>query len=241
MHRPQPAHPASATLRRLRPTTEEDRPRHVDTRNAVHAPRRSPVHGLLSRTRAVRRCGVGTLHRDAPLRRPGGPAGHQRLLGTRRLPVAAGPASRRARHRGRGHPRLRLRGDDAAGVWPDPHGTAPRGRQPRHVPRSPGRAGDEIDRHARHRRPEAALAAANGAAREDRCIRPHRACSRLGFGRPRDHRPPRRERLDHRRRQALDRQRHHRRCGRGLGSLRGGRASSRDSLWKRTPLATRHR
>ena len=42
------------------------------------------------------------------------------------------------------------------------HGAAPRRRQPRHVPRRPGGAGDEVDRDARLGGAEAALAAGDG-------------------------------------------------------------------------------
>ena len=48
------------------------------------------------------------------LRRRRGAAGHQRLLGARRTPVAADQAAGRARHRRRRHRRLRLPGDEPA-------------------------------------------------------------------------------------------------------------------------------
>ena len=120
----------------------------------------------------------------------------------------------------RGHRGLRLPGHEPARARAGEHGAAPRRRQPRHVPRRPVRAGDEVDRAARLRGAEGALAAGDGAAGQDRGVRAHRARARLGLGRAGDHRPPRRRRLGDRRRQALDRQRLDRRRRGGLGARR---------------------
>ena len=81
------------------------------------------------------------------------------------------------------------------------------------VPRGPGGPGDEVDRDARLRGAEAALAAADGQARAVRRVRADRAESRVGFGRARDERAPGRRHVRVERRQALDRR----------GQLRGRR------------------
>ena len=142
----------------------------------LRAPRRGARHRLLLRARAVHRRAVGALHRVR--------AGSSTRRSCRRsTTTGSGPSSRgrwsrrlgRARHRRRGHRGLRLPRDEPARVRPGAHGAAPRRRQPRHVPRRAGRTGDEVDRDARLRGAEAALAAADGAAREDRRVRAHRA------------------------------------------------------------------
>ena len=56
----------------------------------------------------------------------------------------------------------------------DQHGAQPRRRQPGHLPRRAGRAGDAVDRKCRLRGAEAALAAADGPAGEDRRVRADR-------------------------------------------------------------------
>ena len=88
---------------------------------------------------------------------------------------------------GDGHQRVRLPGHEPDGMRPGAHGAPSRRRQPRHVPRRAGRPGDEVDRDARVRGAEAAVAARDGAAREDRRVRAHRAQPRLGLGRAGDH------------------------------------------------------
>ena len=123
----------------------------------------------------------------------------------------------------RGHRGPRLPGHEPARPRPGQHGAAPRRRQPRHVPRRAVGAGDEVDRAARLRGAEGALAAGDGAARGGRRVRADRAGARLGLRRARDQRAPRRRRLGARRRQALDRQRLDRRRRRGVGALGGGR------------------
>ena len=101
--------------------------------------------------------------------------GDQRLLGGGRAAVAADAPAGRARPARRGHPGLRLPGHEPAGPRTGEHGAAPRRRQPRHVPRRPVGAGDEVDRAARLRGAEAALAAGDGSARGDRRLRADRA------------------------------------------------------------------
>ena len=141
----------------------------------------------------------------------------------RRAAVAADAPARRPRPLRRGHHRLRLPGHEPARARPRQHGAAPRRRQPRHLPRRPVRARDEVDRPARLRGAEGALAAGAGAARGDRRVRADRARARLGLGRAGDQRAPRRRRLGARRRQALDRQRLDRRRRGRLGALGRGR------------------
>ena len=77
---------------------------------------------------------------------------------------------RRGRHRG-----LRLPADEPDRRRSDPHGAQPRRRQRRHLPRRALRAGHALDRDARLRGAEAAVAAADGPAGEDRRVRAHRA------------------------------------------------------------------
>ena len=94
------------------------------------------------------------------VRRRRGAAGHQRLLGARRVPLAADREDGRAGHRRRRHRRLRLPADEPDRQRAGPHGAQPRRRQPRHVPRGAGRAGHAVDRDARLGGAEAAVAAA---------------------------------------------------------------------------------
>ena len=82
----------------------------------------------------------------APLRRRGGAARDQRVLGGRRAALAADAPARRARPLRRGHRGLRLPGHEPARPRPRQHGAPPRRRQPRHVPRRAVGAGDEVDR-----------------------------------------------------------------------------------------------
>ena len=149
--------------------------------------------------------------------------------------MAADAPARRARPLRRGHRGLRLPGDEPARARPREHGAAPRRRQPRHVPRRAVRPGDEVDRAARVRGAEGALAAGDGAARRDRRVRADRARPRLGLGRAGDDRAPRRRRLGARRRQALDRQRLDRRRGRRLGAPTRTARSRASSSRRRTP------
>ena len=78
--------------------------------------------------------------------------------------------------------------------------------------------GDALDLAARLRGAEEPLAAGDGPARPARGVRADRARSRLRRRGPGDHRRPRRRRLRHRRREALDRQRHTGRRDRGVGA-----------------------
>ncbi len=93
-----------------------------------------------------------------------------------------------------------------------------------HVPRRSGRSRDAVHRDARFGGAEAALAAGHGAAGEPRRLRAHRADARVGLGRARDDRSPRRRHVDDQRREEVDRQRHDRRRRRGVGPRRGRRA-----------------
>jgi hypothetical protein len=95
-------------------------------------------------------------------------------------------------NRRRGHRWLRLSGPQPDRLRAPAHRAQPRRRQPRHVPRCPGRPGDAVDRHARLREAEAALAATDGPPRPPRRVRPHQARPRLGLGRAGDHRAARR-------------------------------------------------
>ena len=101
------------------------------------------------------------------VRRPRGPPGDRGLLGAGRVPVAAVGAARRSRDRRRGHRGLRVPGTGPDRVRAGAHGAQPRRREPRHAPRGASRAGDEVDRDARVRGAEAALASGDGPARED--------------------------------------------------------------------------
>ncbi|CAA9283676.1 MAG: Glutaryl-CoA dehydrogenase, partial [uncultured Actinomycetospora sp.] len=81
---------------------------------------------------------------------------------------------------------------------------------------------DGLDPRGRHRGAAAALAPVDGAHGDDRRVRAHRAPRRLRRrGRHGDHGDPRRGRVGARGRQALDRQRDHRRPHRDLGARRG--------------------
>ena len=96
-------------------------------------------------------------------------------------------------------------------------------RQPRHLPRRPGRARDAVDRHARLGGAEAALAAHDGHGRDDRRLRADRARPRVRLGQPGDDGPAGRRHLGPQRHQEVDRQRHRRRRRRGLGPRHRGR------------------
>ena len=84
---------------------------------------------------------------------------------------------------------LRLPADEPDRHRPGAPGAQPRGRQPRHLPRRAGRARDAVDRDARLRGAEAALAAEDGGGRDARRLRADRAGPRLRLRRPRDRRP----------------------------------------------------
>ena len=175
---------------------------------------------------------MGALRDHPALRRRRGPPADQRLLGARRAAVAAHAPARGPWALRRGHRGLRMSGDEPARPRPGQHGTAPRRRQPRHVPGRPVGAGDEGDRPARLGGAEGALAAGHGAAGRDRRLRADRAGARLGLGRAGDARPPRRRRVDPRRHQALDRQRLDRRRRGRVGAL-GPRRRGQGRSWSR--------
>ena len=73
-------------------------------------------------------------------------------------------------------------------------GDVARRRQHQHVLRGAVRPRHGLDQHARQRGAEAALAARDGDARQDRRVRAHRAEPRVGLRRAGDDRPPRRRR-----------------------------------------------
>ena len=111
--------------------------------------RRSPR--TTSRSASSSRTSSGTASSPRALRRRGGAAGDQRLLGGRGAALAAhappcGPGPLR-----RGHHRLRVPGMKPARARPRQHGAPPWRRQPRHVPRRPVGARHEVDRSARQR------------------------------------------------------------------------------------------
>ena len=200
---------------------------------------RSLRHRLLPHRRPAHRRGARLLAPHPRFRRRRGAAGHQRLLGAGRVPVAADREAGRAGHRRRRHRGLRLPADEPDRRRADPHGAQPRRRQPRHLPRRPGRPGHAVDRDARLGGAEAALAAGDGPAGQARRLRAHRADARLGLGRAGDHRPPRRRHLGDQRREEVDRQRHHRRRRRASGPATRPTARSRASSSRRAPPATR--
>ena len=167
---------------------------------------------------------MGPLPAHAAVRRRRGAARDQRVLGARRAAVAADAPARRPRPLRRGHPRPRLPRHEPARARPRQHGAPPWRRQPRHVPRRPVGARHEVDRSARQRGAEGALAARHGPPGCDRRLRAHRARPRLRLGRARDDRSPQWRRAGAGRRQALARQRLHRRRRRRLGPLGRGRS-----------------
>ena len=137
--------------------------RQLKGRDHVRGHRSLPGHGLLPDRRPAHRRGARLPAAHPRLRRRRGAAGHQRLLGARGVPLAADQGAGQARHRRRRHPGIRLPADEPDRHRAGAHGAQPRRRQPGHLPRCAGRAGDAVDRHARLRGAEAALAAADGA------------------------------------------------------------------------------
>ena len=169
-----------------------------------------------------------TLHRRPAIRRRGSRAGDRPVLGTRRDLLAADQAAARARHRRRGHHRIRLRWHEPDGVRAGDHGTASRRRQPRRGPRRPRGTGHAVHRHVRLGGTEGPLAAGHGPDDQARRLRADRARSRLGLGRAGDlGQPGRRRRVGTQRAQAVDRPGHRRRPGRRLGPEYRGRPGQR--------------
>ena len=135
------------------------------------------------------------LHRHAPLRRPGGAAGHQRLLGARRAALAADHAARRARAVGED-----IEGYGCPGMTP-----LPRGLVNMELHRGDGSLGTFLGVQSGlamksiamlgSEEQKAALAGADGAAGADRRLRADRTRPRLGLRRARHQRAPRRRRL----------------------------------------------
>ena len=166
------------TTRRRRPAAARRRPRHLRLRQLreqsnVRDDRPRPGHRLLPHRRPAHPRRARLPSADPRVRRRRGAARHQRLLGACRVPSTAHREDGRTRDRRRRHRRLRLPADEPDRERPGPPRTQPRGRQPRDVPRGPGRPGDAIDRDARLGGAEAALAAADGRAAGDRGLRAH--------------------------------------------------------------------
>ena len=199
------SHPASTALRRSMP-------------QRWHTPARD---GLLPARREADRRRARHPRPAARVLRARGDAGHQRLLGAGRVPVRAGAEDRRAAD-GRRHDRgLRLPGDERDRGRAGEHGVGARRRQHGHVLRRPLEPRDAVDRDARLRGAEAALAAGDGRPRRDRRLRPDRARPRLRRRAAGELGAPRRRRFRPRRPQALDRQRHDRRRRDRVGARRG--------------------
>src|SRR6266571_5167014 len=128
---------------------------------------------------------------DRPaVRRRGGRAGRRPVLGTGRDLLATGQTAARARHRRRGHQGIRLRRDEPDGVRAGHHGTAPRRRQPRRVPRRARGPGHAVHRDVRLGGAEGALAAGHGSDDQAGGLRADRTGARLGLGRPGNLGPP---------------------------------------------------
>ena len=145
---------------------------------------------------------------------------------------------------GLGNARLRLRGrkPGAAGLCPD--GDCARRPVVLDVHGRARRPGDGLHLHRRIGRAEAEVAAADGALREDRLFRPHRAAG--GFGRvrrPADHGEARGRHLDPQRREAVDRQRSVVRCFHHLGARSSPTTRSRasSSRTRRRPASASRR
>jgi len=118
------------------------------------------------------------------------------------LPLVQGPEAGRP-----GLRRLWLRRWQPEAVRLRRHGAGSRRRLVLHVLRRPQRSGDGLDLSRRIGGAEAEVAAADGALREDRLLRPDRAPGRLGDGRwPHDHGKARRRHLGAEWPEALDRQ-----------------------------------
>ena len=134
---------------------------------------------------------AGARHPRPPARvlRARGHAGGEPLLGGRGVPVRADPEDGRAEPRRRHDRGLRLPRHELGRGRPGGPGVGALGRQRRHVLRRPLVPGDADDRHARLGGAEAALAAGDGADREGRRVRPHRAAPRVRLRR--DWRRPR--------------------------------------------------
>ena len=162
-------------------------PRNPDDLDALRAA--SDVLGidaLLTRRRA-RRAGSG-----ARIRRRTHPARHRGLVRPGSLPGRAGAGARRAGRAGHDPRWVRMPRPQRRRVRP--RGARARGRRQRHphVRVGAGLARDGLDPPLGKRGAEAGVAAADGARRGDRMLRPHRARRRLRPRRHEDVRPARR-------------------------------------------------
>ena len=148
-----------------------------------HTPARD---GLLPARREADRRRARDPRPAARVLRARGDADHQRLLGAGRVPVRAGAEDRRAADGGRDDRGLRLPRDERDRGRAREHGVGARRRQHRHVLRRALEPRDAVDRDARLRGAEAALAAGDGRPRRDRGVRADRARPRLGRRPPGD-------------------------------------------------------
>jgi len=176
-----------------------------------HAPKQLPgaKQRLLPIGRRPDRRGTGDRQEGADLHGDEGPADHQQVLVRRCLSLRAAAVFQGAADRRPGLRRLWLRRRQPEAVRLRRHGAGPRRRLFLHVLRRPQRSGDGLDLSRRFGGAEAEMAAADGALREDRLLRPDRTPGRLGNGRwADDHGQARRRHLGAQRPEALDRQRH---------------------------------
>ena len=172
--------------RRSEGTLEADR---TQRREPGHERAQSGVRRLLPHRRPPDRRRARGPGPGPGLLRQGGHPGHQRLLGAGRVPLRAGAQAGRPQPGRRHHRGLRLPGAEHGRHRPGRHGAGPGRRQHLHLLRGPLGPGHDLDRPARLRGAEAALAAGHGPDGADRRLRPDRARPRLGRGRARDHAP----------------------------------------------------
>ena len=99
------------------------------------------------------------------------------------VPLDTGPPAGRARVGRRRHRRLRLPADEHGRGRPGPDGAQPRRRQPRHLLRRPGRAGDAARSRSADRRIRSNAGCRRWRDGKDRRVRPDRTRPRLGLGR----------------------------------------------------------
>ena len=105
---------------------------------------------------------------------------HRRVLRGRALPARADPGGRGARTARQLDSRLRLRGPERSVVRADLPGAGARRLRPAQLRVRAVEPVHVSDLRVRQRRAEADVAAAHGARRSDRLLRPHRAARRLG-------------------------------------------------------------
>ena len=193
--------------------------------HARRGPRPSADGDFYQVAQLVERRGPGPASPRPGVRGREGRAHHQSLLGPRRIPVRA---HRRRTARSASPARrtgVRLPRNEHAHRRPHHDGARARRLLHRDLPRRAQRPRDGVDLPVRLRRAEAALAAGDGARREDRRVRIDRARGRLRRrARPDHHRAAPRQGLDPERPQAVDRQRDLRRPDGHLGARRRRRS-----------------